>query len=231
LVGLSTYLVVLTPRRYRVNALFLIALLMCISSFVFQQAEDLLLDVLGKDPDLTGRTEYWNYILSSMADYWVIGHGYFAGFLRIAGDIEDIMGANFGSTHNGYLDIFVSFGLLGLFVAIGYLTWLLLGCIRLILVATPEFGRLATFPICAFTFVVQHSLVESGILAGNSIFPLLLALASGMIVRANTLIQTRDKNNYFGYPIQSAKVTAHYAATQHESGRKAEISRLPLHLN
>jgi exopolysaccharide production protein ExoQ len=181
--GLLMALVVALPIQLRVYVLALTFLALCFLSFFWTDVEALGLAALGKDPDLSGRVEWWGYIYPLMEDHWLAGFGYFAGFLKLSTSIETIFGANFGSTHNGYLDILVSFGLLGTAVAAGCL--LLLACysVGLVLFGPRDLGHLKTFPICFLVFVLLHSSIESSLIAPNSIYPLGLALATAMIAR------------------------------------------------
>jgi O-antigen ligase len=152
-------------------------------SFFASDLEALALKALGKDPDLTGRTEYWGYILSFMDANWVLGYGYLSGFLSIEATIESITGFNFVSTHSGFLDVLVSFGIVGVVTAGGYLLWLLRNAVSLILWGPAELGALTVFPLSAIVFIIQTNLVESVILLPNSPYPLILAISASMIAR------------------------------------------------
>lgn len=153
------------------------------------------LDALGKEPDLTGRTEYWRMILPVMHDHWTLGYGYFTGYLSIEPTITDKYAIKFGSTHNGYLDIIVSFGLIGVIITIGYLLWQIGKSLTFSLFGPAELGSLTAFPICVVVYALQHNFVESSLLAGNTIVPLVLAIAAGMLVRVDVeIIMQRSYN-------------------------------------
>jgi O-antigen ligase len=180
LVGLCARIVAAQPVQLRVSLLlFLLAASLVVSLFAPSLA-NLVLSALGKDPDLTGRTEYWANVLPHMNGHWAIGHGYYSGLLSL--DTLNEGGAiGAGGTHNGYIDILVSLGLLGLIVAMAYLGWLLAGALGKLLSPAPS--SLKTFPLCAIAFVVSHNFVESSILAGNTLPPLMAAAAAGMLAR------------------------------------------------
>ena len=181
--GLSLSLVEGQSIRTRLGMLVLVLIGMLILSLLANNLAGVALSLLGKSPDLTGRTEYWGYVLPFMEDHWILGYGYFAGFLSIGIQISKVTALDFGSSHNGYLDILVSLGLVGLFFASIYLLWLAGLSLRLILKGPQALGAIKTFPMCILAFALQHNGVESTILAGNSLVPLLLAIAAGMLVR------------------------------------------------
>lgn len=187
IIGSSMRLVTAARFDLRLPLLLVFASTAGLLSFFANNLEAIALEALGKDPDLTGRTLYWSYVLPFMSDHWVLGYGYFSGFLSIGATIAAITGLDFGSTHNGYLDILVSFGLIGFIAGTLYLGWLLFRGTGLIL--SSRGGVEKTFPICVVFHTIQFNIVESGFLAGNSLWPLLMALAATMLVRFDVLGQ------------------------------------------
>ncbi|KYG98100.1 hypothetical protein SE91_05800 [Bradyrhizobium sp. DOA1] len=184
LIGILMQLVIKTPLDLRLAVLLLFTAIVALFFSFADSAVALALEALGKSPDLTGRTLYWNYVLSFMGQHWLMGYGYFSGFLSIGATIASITSLDLGSTHNGYLDIIVSFGLVGLVVLIFYLCWLIFQGTRLLLASNAP-SLEATFPICVVFHAIQLNVVESGFLAANSLWPLLMALAATMLVRVN----------------------------------------------
>ena len=180
--GFIMWIIGQMPRQLRPIAIVLSFVVLACLSFFFSEIQSAALETLGKDPDLTGRTEYWGYILPFMENHWIYGHGYFSGFLEIGATIEAITKVNFGSTHSGYLDILVSFGIVGVIAAGYYFLWVFLGSLRLIM-SDIDLGYAKTFPFCVVVYTLQYNLVESAALAGNSLSPLILVIAAVMIVR------------------------------------------------
>ena len=136
-----------------------------------------------------------------MRGHWLLGHGYFSGFLEIGSTIDAVTKVNFGSTHNGYLDILVSFGITGMIMAAYYVLWIFVRSLRLVASDT-ELGYERAFPFCVVVYFLQHNLVESVALAGNSLCPLLLVMAAVMMVRldiVNTLPQQRAGSKRPGF--------------------------------
>lgn len=93
-----------------------------------------VLDLLGKDPTLTGRTEIWAVVLQLIAQKPLFGWGYAAMF--IPGDsitywTAEQLGANLPHAHNSWLQITVETGLVGfsvIFMIIGTALWRGLRC-------------------------------------------------------------------------------------------------------
>jgi O-antigen ligase len=154
------------------------------------------LQALGKDPDLTGRMEVWDWWLPLLKGHWILGYGYFSGLLSIGKSFGfETLGA--GALHNGYLDVLMSLGLIGLSVTIGFLLWLGMRSIRLLLLGPNSLGRLRAFPICVLVYAVLHNLVETSFLASNTIVPLILAVTAGMLARLDhDLVRARRIPSY-----------------------------------
>jgi O-antigen ligase len=79
-----------------------------------------VLQILGKDPTLTGRTELWQILLK-----WdinpILGVGFESFWLgsRVQKLSEMIRGIVFNEAHNGYLETYLNLGLLGLAITAG----------------------------------------------------------------------------------------------------------------
>ncbi len=80
-----------------------------------------LAGAVGRDPTLTGRTNIWNTVLS-MHTNALVGTGYESFWLGPR--LKEVWGqAGFGlnEAHNGYLEIYLNLGLIGLFLLGGFL--------------------------------------------------------------------------------------------------------------
>ncbi len=91
------------------------------------QSFDKILVILGKGSTLSGRTDIWNSVLYFIKQRPIIGHGY-AGFWVDVGQARHVWGA-LGyepvHAHNGFLDLILDLGFIGLavFLAIFILTY------------------------------------------------------------------------------------------------------------
>lgn len=101
-----------------------VAVLACILPLVLVATafSDSILELLGKDPTLTGRTEIWAYVISDIQMKPLLGWGYeaFWGDNPAAKEISDAVHWVVPQAHNGLLELLVEIGLVGttLFVAL-----------------------------------------------------------------------------------------------------------------
>jgi O-antigen ligase len=126
-----------------------------------------LLPLVGRSSDMTGRVELWNAVVSAIRQKPILGFG-FSGFW---------MGASSGSetvhqqilwtplySHNGYLEITLNLGLVGLILAI---TLLANGFKRAWTQGRTEDSRLSFWPLALFLFVAIHNTAECSIVWQN----------------------------------------------------------------
>lgn len=105
-------LVVLVPSGIAFYALFQFVLGVDLIGLVSQ--------LVGRNPDLTGRTEIWSVVLSAGANP-IVGTGYESFWLgsRLEWIWSRTVGVN--TAHNGYLDAYLSLGGIGLALLVGFL--------------------------------------------------------------------------------------------------------------
>jgi exopolysaccharide production protein ExoQ len=75
-----------------------------------------LLEALGRNATLSGRTEIWGLVLGSIAKRPLLGYGFYAFWQGLQGESANIIvGAHwmFGYAHNGILEICLQLGLIG----------------------------------------------------------------------------------------------------------------------
>ena len=84
---------------------------------------------LGRDPTLTGRTEVWAFVRGLIDQHPLLGYGYEAMFDRadIKEQLFNLVGWHAPNAHNGYLELWLGTGLIGLLLT---LTFLLVGLVR-----------------------------------------------------------------------------------------------------
>lgn len=94
---------------------FMVAALAVVSSGALYARE--LTSFFGRDLTLTGRTEIWAVLLSSIAKHPWFGYGYYAFWLGLTGESANVITAMhwlFGYAHNGFLEVALQLGLVGL---------------------------------------------------------------------------------------------------------------------
>ncbi|MBO6757220.1 MAG: O-antigen ligase family protein [Roseibium sp.] len=139
--------------------------------------DDLLRWMFG-DPTFTGRTNIWAFIYSHITEAPAFGHGY-RGFWGIGelspklhSEIEFIRAT--GSSHNGFLDIALDTGLVGLLLLTAFIVSTLWSATR------ASNGRGAAFLFLSIAlFVLGRNMMES-VLLWSSFFDNLLFVLAGL---------------------------------------------------
>lgn len=116
-------------KSLRIAAPFLAAGLLLIAfGFVYSNWLDSLLVFLGRDPTLTGRLVLWDYALSASAQRPVSGYGYAAFWGSPSGPAAGLnshLRQVVPNAHNGYLEVMLGLGWVGLCLSIVWLLSLL----------------------------------------------------------------------------------------------------------
>jgi exopolysaccharide production protein ExoQ len=89
----------------------------CVGAFFLVQFLPDILRALNRDPTLTGRTQIWADVMNSISKRPLLGYGYGAFWAGLSGESTHIVLAlkwNIPNAHDGYLDIWLSLGALGL---------------------------------------------------------------------------------------------------------------------
>lgn len=136
---------------------------------------------VGRDPTLTGRDNIWKAVLSTNTNR-LIGTGYESFWLgprlnhvwQLAGHVNE--------AHNGYLEVYLNLGLVGVFLLFVFLiaSYLTL-CKRLSL----SFG-LASLSLALWTIVLFYNMTESAAFNGSLLWGIFLLVA--IIVSPSRLI-------------------------------------------
>jgi O-antigen ligase len=129
------------------------------------EVNDLLALPFG-DATFTGRDAIWGFIIEQWKSRPALGFGY--GSFWGVGFESPNLGANYPfirlltQSHNGYLDVALSIGVLGLAIVLACFAHTL----ALIERAEHAFGALFGFCLAAFIFILIHNLMESSLLRG-----------------------------------------------------------------
>ncbi len=165
--------VMLSVRLLRVNVRSLIPTLafvgfavlvaVALTSANFREA----MYMLGRDTTLTGRTELWRFAHEMLQDNFVLGYGYAAFWYGLYGPASYYTtGWGITSVHNGWLEVMLDVGMLGLLMMI-YLTGRLL--IGGALVARYNDWREAPWILAVALGVLAVSISESVFLERHSL--------------------------------------------------------------
>jgi exopolysaccharide production protein ExoQ len=157
------------PRSIRIliyGFLFLVFSLVIITPILTEADPVKLLNLLGKDSTLTGRTFLWRHAIDNIARRPILGIGYGA-FWRIQNpEAQELWyalnvpaGAGF-SFHNEYLQMFVDLGICGFMLLVSYLFVMSRNAFRLVFKPVrPE----QAFTLIMFTFYMLRTPVEMGL--------------------------------------------------------------------
>ncbi len=132
----------LVKQHYRTKALLLVASVLIAGSvafLLFTHLETIIVDVLGRTMDLSGRLPIWTEVIKKGMERPWLGYGY-QGFwtseessiiLRSTWAIESVFSKTRFHSHNGFIDLFIQLGFIGLGVFILHLTVLSLKLLTL----------------------------------------------------------------------------------------------------
>jgi exopolysaccharide production protein ExoQ len=137
---------------------------------------ELLFASIGKSSDLTGRGDLWNILLDMVSKSPLVGFGYGVFWLKY----RTVLGLENGGwaapdAHNGFLDLTLSVGVLGLALfALGYLYSFFTALARFRYTRNDE----DLCPPVLLAYVVVSNMSETGLFAYNDIFWLLYITVS-----------------------------------------------------
>ena len=125
---------------------------------VFFDSSGELVEELGRTPTLTGRTDIWREVLSFPVNP-VVGVGYESFWLgpRLE-QMRELAGFDINEAHNGYIEIYVNLGWIGLTV----LAVLLATCYRNATRAYPSDPDYGGLTLAYFLAAVVTALTEAG---------------------------------------------------------------------
>ena len=140
----------------------LIPILLLLTVLVVINA-DIVLGPLGRDTSLTGRVPLWFAIGQAIGQQPLLGHGYALFWVHTSGSLLAVVatGWNALSSQNGYLDLCLDLGLVGLALFLTYLiSAMRLGTKQL----NTESGLRSKWPIAFFLFFTLQNFHESDLL-------------------------------------------------------------------
>jgi exopolysaccharide production protein ExoQ len=160
-------------RRYFLGFSVIVAgaVAYCVSNF------SEVLSLAGRDENMTGRFQIWSLVWTAIASHPLLGYGYGAFWRGIDGpsaDVWDALGSQIiFHAHNGFLDIWVDIGLLGLGVFLaGYVSYFRRAWLLFINTMEPEL----IWPVLFMTFLLLSDLTEATFLRVNTAWILYAAI-------------------------------------------------------
>jgi exopolysaccharide production protein ExoQ len=171
-------------------AIFLFSLMVvAIGAVVLFLTGDAIPAALGRSSDLTGRTEIWAWVFSRVLQRPILGYGY-SGFWGGASseslDFNRQYGLTMFHSHNGYLDLTLTLGVVGLVFLLGFL-WT--GIKRTVDYAERNESKADLWPLALLIFILVHNMAEVTIMWPNN---LEWALGIAAVVIADPRLSTAE---------------------------------------
>jgi O-antigen ligase len=175
--------------------------------------ENLALSI-GKDPSLSGRTDFWELAVEKIAERPWLGHGY-QSFWIDKGEAEDIWKEITKAqgdykpphAHNGFINLSLELGLVGLGTFL-----VTIGIIYLQSIAYVRSGKtnLELWPIIYTTFFFMYNHSEDTTIAPNSIFWALLVATAFSSLAVTQKRRSRDAQELRGSEAEELRSKANY---------------------
>jgi exopolysaccharide production protein ExoQ len=129
-----------------------------------------LSQAVGRNPDLTGRTHIWEVVLSTNTNP-LFGAGYESFWLgpRAIWVWEQVRG-NINEAHNGYLEIYLNLGIVGLLLVAGFL----ITSYRTICRKMKDSFSLGSLSLTLWTIVLFYNATESSLFNGELLWLIFL---------------------------------------------------------
>ena len=187
-------------RRYPISRMVLIySLLAIITLFtaLMVTIPEVMLGLIGKDTSLTGRTGIWDNIFRSIYERPILGYGYSVYWVDEFGPSYYVrLALEWGvpSAHNGWLETWLSVGIIGvLMFALLYIWTLMLAIMRL------KRGGTETYWVIIITLVfLIFSLSESSVLQQNDLSWIIFVTTSAKLFAfERPYWRNRIRENYF----------------------------------
>jgi O-antigen ligase len=142
------------------------------------------LPLVGRDITLTRRTEIWALLVAPIRDHLWLGHGAgaFWGVAPASYAVNRSLHFHPGSGHNGFVDLALDLGIVGL---VAFCVPYALALARAVRLAFEAPGAGSLWPLALFAWLVTSNLPESGLLRrGPFAWAVFVAMAATLAVRA-----------------------------------------------
>lgn len=138
---------------------------------------------LGKSSDMTGRTDYWPYVINYVNDTSpLLGFGY-GQYTYVGEAIEFSSGVYLPEAHNGLIDMFVAFGYVGALLVAVIFVHLVWRSAYLLMRSPVIAAKLGVFPFSFFVTMLFVSYAESVVLDSRGVWTVLLSIAVCLNIR------------------------------------------------
>lgn len=158
--------------------------LMAAATFWIVESSEGILEVLGRNSTLSGRIPLWQLVLKSISDHPIRGYGFTAFWNGWAGErVSHAINwdAAVPHAHNGFLEVWLGLGLIGLVLILINLSRNFLFALD---VAWSNRDVEYSWPLLLVVFTVLYNVTENSLLTVNSLPWIAYAAASYWLARA-----------------------------------------------
>ncbi len=153
-----------------VPAFLSLATLSGVLYYLYTYYSSLVFSSLGKDPSFSGRTDLWKYAWDMIEKQFWLGYGWGAFWRGLGGPSGYIIRMaqwQVPNSHNGWIDLWLDLGFVGVFAyAVGFA----INLIRSLWLARYTTTLYGLWPLIYLTYTLISTLTETGLVARNSIF-------------------------------------------------------------
>jgi O-antigen ligase len=166
-----------------------------------------ILGFLGRDVTLTGRMDIWQAVFDSITRRPLLGYGYGAFWNGLQGESASVIlacGWAVPHAHNGFLEVWLQLGLLGMSLLIGTLVL----AIRDFLVCfTPDRPRAVDWYVGMLIIIILDNFAEPSLVADKSFaWVLYITACIGLRKYAMAARELRHSKNIAAYPLAEQNV-------------------------
>lgn len=168
-------------RRFHLKFLSIIGSVVLISiiAVIVLPNPEMIFASIGKSSDLSGRGDLWNVLLDLLSSRPLLGFGYGIFWENYGAIVSLAVAWDATHAHNGFLDLTLSVGLLGLALfSISYLSTLAKGLARFRSSKNDE----SIYPLIILVYIVISNVSETGLFSYNNIYWLLFVTVSHSLV-------------------------------------------------
>jgi O-antigen ligase len=165
------------------------ASLALLTTYVVNEQSTAVLAAFGKDPGLTGRTEFWSQLIDRLSHRWVLGYGVsgfwqpWRGGSNPANGIANANGFIPPHAHNGFLDLALSLGSVGLLL-FSLVLLISFGQLLIIFLRKSQKSDLV-IPLILLLFVILSNVSETQLLGDTYVWYLFILTSVRLGIEMN----------------------------------------------
>jgi exopolysaccharide production protein ExoQ len=195
--------------RARVTAVCLLTTLGYALAMLFTLQAEAIANVFGKDLTFTGRTQLWVYVWKLIQKKPWLGYGFsslWSGSDNETSLIWRIIGWEAPNAHNGFLEIWLSLGILGLSVLVIHIAFTFIKALNII---SQTSTVISFFPLIMLLLMLLKNITEYSFMERNSIDWVLYVSAALSL----NLKSTIGENTLLLSPLETEEAVSTYNVT------------------